>query len=126
MSLVGADVYGKLSWSRPIKIDFEKKPSKRIDQGDVYTLSMSWRNLDLRRSYEGSFIFISKGIGIRADHVTLTFEGSAITPEESVNTLRFTLPRQTFPRGASGVVSVEIMYNKAGIFLWEIGVARFP
>jgi len=124
VSLVGVDVYGKLNLSRPIQIDFEKKPLRKIGQGDLYTLKMSWKSLDRRSSYEGSFIFTAKAKAVRADHMIFTFEGSTITPEESKNTLTFTLPTMTFPPGASGVIIVEIVYSKAGVYAWGIGVAR--
>jgi hypothetical protein len=124
VSLVGVDVYGKLNLSRPIKIDFEEKPLRKIDQGDVYTLKVSWKNLDRRSSYEGSFIFIVKAKAVKTGHMTFTFEDSTITPEESKNTLTFTLPTMTFPPDASGVITVEIVYSRAGVYAWEIGVAR--
>ena len=124
-SLAGADVYGRLSRSRPIQIDFEEKPLKKIDQGDTYVLRVSWKNMDRRGSYEGSFVFTSKGKEIRADCITFTFEGSMVTPEESANTLRFTLPRQAFLPGSFGVIVVEIVYNRIGTYAWEIGVAQF-
>lgn len=125
MSLVGAVAYGRLGRSRPIQITFEEKPLRRIGQGEVYTLQVSWRNLDRRGSYDGSFVFNAKGKKIKADHIIFTFEGSTITPQESKNTLRFLLPKQTFPAGESGIIGVEIVYNKAGIYLWKIGVAEF-
>jgi hypothetical protein len=124
VSLVGVEVYGKLKFSRPIKIDFEERPLRRIDQGDVYTLKMSWRNLDRRSSYEGSFIFIAKAKAVKTGHMTFTFEDSTITPAESKNTLTFTLPTMTFPPGASGIITVEIVYSRAGVYAWEIGVTR--
>ena len=124
VSLVGVNVYGKLNLSRPIQIDFEEKPLRRIDQGDVYILKMSWKNLDRRSSYEGSFIFIAKAKAVKAEDMTLTFGDSTITPEESKNALTFTLPIMTFPPGASGVIIVEVVYNRAGTYTWEIGVAR--
>jgi hypothetical protein len=121
---VGAEVYGKLNLSRPIRIDFDEKPLRKIDQGDVYTLKTSWRNTDRRRSYQGSFIFISTAKNISADYLTFTFDNATVTPVKSKNTLVFTLPKQTFLPGASGIVSVEVVYVKAGIYLWEIGVAQ--
>ena len=124
MSLVGADACARLDLSGPIQIEFEEKPLRRISQGDVYTLHLSWRNRDRRGSYEGSFVFIAKGKGIRASHLTFTFEGREITPVEARNTIRFTLPKQTFPASASGAVSVGIVYSKAGTYLREIGVAE--
>lgn len=124
VSFAGIEVNGKLSLSKPIQIDFEQKPLKRIDQWNVYTLRMFWKNLDQQRSYEGSFVFISKSNGIRADYVTFAFEGNTLTPAESKNTLTFTLPTATFPPAASGVVIVEIVYNMVGTYMWEIGVAQ--
>ena len=125
VSLVGADVYGKLVCCRPIQIDFEQKPPRRIGQEEVYTLKMVWRNRDRHRSFEGSFVFISKMKGIKADHITFTYEGNKVTPQKSTNKLTFTLPRQTFPPRASSIINVEIVYNKAGTYQWEIGVAQY-
>jgi hypothetical protein len=124
-SLVGAVVYGRLHRFRRIRIAFEEEPPRKIGQGEVYPLQVSWKNQDRKRSYKGSFVFVTKARKIKADHITFTFEHSNITPQESKNTLRFVLPEQSFPAGASGTISVEIVYNRAGIVLWKIGVARF-
>jgi hypothetical protein len=125
MSLMGAVAEGRIGRSKPIWIALGEKPIRRVRQGEAYTLQMSWRNRDRRSSYEGSFVFIAEGKRIKADHIVFRFEGSTIAPHESERTLEFVLPKQTFPAGGSGTISVEVAYNRAGIVLWKIGVARF-
>ena len=126
VSLAEPVVYSKIIKSKQIHIAFDQKPVKKIDQSEAYHLQVAWINKDKTRTYEAYFVFTVKRRDSEATNSDLTFifNGSIITPQGSDPLLRYHLPEQTFPSGESGFITVEITYQTAGKYYWEIAISE--
>jgi hypothetical protein len=122
-----AIVYAKYKGNEPLSIAFSSPfPLSATSQIETCHAKVTWTNIDIVRSYDGSFLFTVEGkkFKIISADVTFTFKGAIVNPETSGNSLLFYLPQQTFLAGKSGTISVDVVYNKPGIYNWEIGIAQ--
>lgn len=119
-------VFAFAARSEPIIISLASPfPTKAIIQTE-YSMKVSWQNTNKKSPYNGHFLFIAEGKGFRIARtdIKFTFGGSTISPQRSDNCLYFHLPRQTFPAGKSGAISVQVVYYKPGDFSWQIGIVQ--
>jgi hypothetical protein len=121
-----ASVFAYCSQPKPIIVYFASPFPTEVMIQTEYSLKVSWQNTNKKNAYDGYFLFVVKGKGfkIAGANVKFTFAGSVITPQQSDDLLYFHLPRQKFPAGKTGTISVGIVYNRAGMYNWQIGIAQ--
>jgi hypothetical protein len=101
-------------------------PPNAMSQIDKCTAKIFWVNSDLTTSHNGAFLFTAntKGTKLVSSDVMFTYNGATISGIQSGNSLLFFLPDQTFEAGKSGLVSADVVYEKAGEYNWQIGIIQ--
>jgi hypothetical protein len=122
--LVNVSAYS--AQSNPIIISFASPfPINAMSQVQNI-ISVSWQNTNTKHSYVGHLLFIvnGKSFKIVGTDIQFTFGSLTITPQKSGNSLLYYLPQQTFPASTSGIISIEVTYNKPGTYNWQIGIVK--
>lgn len=119
--------YAKQKGSLPLSVAFSSPfPSSAKSQIEICHATIKWTNMDPTQSFNGAFLFTvdGKNFKIRSADVTFTYEGAIVSPVASGASLLFYLPQQAFHGGESGTIIVYVVYNKPGIYNWNIGIIQ--
>lgn len=120
-------VNAKYKGNKPLSVAFSSPfPSSAKSQIETCQATVTWTNMDPMQSFNGAFLFTvdGKNFKITSADVTFTYEGAIVSPVASGASLLFYLPQQTFNGGESGTISVYVVYNKPGIYNWNIGIIQ--
>jgi hypothetical protein len=119
-----ADTYAASNNS--LSVSFSGLPPNSIDQYQTYHLTIAWANSNEKKIYEGYFLFTVKSSSpaVKVSDVIFKYQGAAIQPSLSGNTLNYLLPKAAFAPSGHGNIAVDVYYNKPGFYSWTIGIIK--